>query len=72
MSTTMNIIKITSNDTSDPPNEYCKFGTKDLVEEDEDITAEVEALMDDLEDLLWRSRKLKGKDSTEHEEVLSW
>ncbi|KAK2790858.1 hypothetical protein FQN52_005303 [Onygenales sp. PD_12] len=52
MSTTMNITKITSNDTPDPPNEYCKFGAKDLMEEDEDITAEVEALVDDLEDLL--------------------
>ncbi|KAK2791777.1 hypothetical protein FQN51_002116 [Onygenales sp. PD_10] len=71
MSTTMNTTETTLNDTPGPPNEYCKFSTKDLVEEDEDITAEVEALVDDLKDLLWRSRKLKGKDSTEHEEVLS-
>ncbi|KAK2794260.1 hypothetical protein FQN51_000894 [Onygenales sp. PD_10] len=52
MSTTMNTTKTTLNDTPDPPNEYCKFGTKDLVEEDEDITTGVEVLMDDLEDLL--------------------
>ncbi|KAK2786811.1 hypothetical protein FQN53_006108 [Emmonsiellopsis sp. PD_33] len=71
MSTIMNITETTSNNTSDPPNKYYKFGTKDLVEEDEDITTEIEALIDDLEDLLWRSRKLKGKDSTEHEKVLS-
>ncbi|KAK2793586.1 hypothetical protein FQN52_001173, partial [Onygenales sp. PD_12] len=64
MSTTMNTTKIILNDTSDPPNEYHKFGTKDLVEEDEDITTEIEALMNNLEDLLWRSKKLKGKDST--------
>ncbi|KAK2796704.1 hypothetical protein FQN51_009042 [Onygenales sp. PD_10] len=52
MSTTMNITETTSNDTLDLPNKYYKFSTKDLVEEDEDIIAEIEALMNDLKDLL--------------------